>query len=153
MATRLDGRRRDAWTHFVLSYNQIMRVLEPEMTARADLTLSQYDVLLRLSEAAEGRMKMTELAEAIVYSTGGLTRLVERMWRAGLVDRDQSAEDRRVVYAALTEEGRRRLQVASRVHMDGVARHFARYLADDEVDAVSRFLARLHGASQGCDQG
>jgi DNA-binding MarR family transcriptional regulator len=151
MATRLDRRRRDAWTHFVLSYNEIMRVLEQEMTAGADLTLSQYDVLLRLSEAPEGRMKMSELADAIVYSTGGLTRLVERMCRAGLVARDQSTEDRRVVYAVMTDEGRRRLRVASKMHMDGVERHFARHLADDEVDAVDGFLARLHEASRRCD--
>jgi DNA-binding MarR family transcriptional regulator len=72
----------------VLSYNQIMRVLEQEMTARAILTLSQYVVLLRLSDVPEGRMKMSEFVEAIVYSTGGLTRSSSgcgaRGWWAGI---------------------------------------------------------------------
>jgi DNA-binding MarR family transcriptional regulator len=141
--TRLDRRRLAAWTNFVLSYNQITKVLEREMVEQAGLTLSQYDVLLRLSETADGRMRMSELAEAIVYSTGGLTRLFERMCRSGLTRRENSTEDRRVVYAALTDDGRARLRAASMVHLEGVKRHFARYLDDEELAGVGTFLARL----------
>jgi DNA-binding MarR family transcriptional regulator len=149
--TRLDRRRLAAWTNFVLSYNQISKVLEREMADRAGLTLSQYDVLLRLSEAPDGRMRMSELADAILYSTGGLTHLFERMCRSGLTRRENSADDRRVVYAALTDEGRARLGAASRVHLDGVRRHFARHLGDDEVEAVATFLARLTNSSARCE--
>jgi DNA-binding MarR family transcriptional regulator len=131
----------------VLSYTQIMRVLEREMAEQVGITLSQYDVLLRLSESDGGQMRMSDLAEAIVYSTGGLTRLLERMYAADLVRREPSADDRRVVYAALTDEGLRRLRAASEVHLDGVRRHFAKYLPDDELDAVDSFLARLHTAA------
>jgi DNA-binding MarR family transcriptional regulator len=145
--TRLDSDRLRTWTHFVLSYNQIMRVLEREMAEQAGITLSQYDVLLRLSETDGGQMRMSDLAEAIVYSTGGLTRLLERMYAAGLVRREPSADDRRVVYAALTDEGMRRLRAASEVHLDGVRRHFAKYLPDDELDAVDSFLTRLYTAA------
>src|SRR5712664_1184703 len=99
------GVRLRAWTDFVLSYNRLMGVLEEEMQAQAGITLSQYDVLLRLGETGEGRMKMSELADAIVYSTGGLTRLFERMHKAGLVRREPSDVDRRVIYAAATDEG------------------------------------------------
>src|ERR1700730_8301763 len=83
-----DGRDEDvrlrAWTDFVLSYNRLTAVLEREMQDGTGITLSQYDVLLRLAEAPGGRLKMTELAQAIVYSTGGLTTLFERMRGAGL---------------------------------------------------------------------
>lgn len=149
----MDGHRLAAWTDFVLSYNRIARELEREMVERAGLTLSQYDVLLRLSETPGGRMRMSELADAIVYSTGGLTRLFERMCRSGLTRRENSAEDRRVVHAVLTDEGLARLRAASSVHLDGVRRHFARHLADDEVDAVAAFLARLSDSSARCDAG
>ena len=89
-------------------------------------------------------MKMSELADAIVYSTGGLTRLFERMREAGLVRREPSAVDRRVIYAVLTEQGMEHLKAASVVHLDGVRKHFSFYLADDEVDTVATFLGRLH---------
>jgi DNA-binding MarR family transcriptional regulator len=105
-------------------------------------------VLLRLSVTAEGRMRMSELADAIVYSTGGLTRLFERLCRSGLTRRENSTQDRRVVYAALTDEGRARLRAASRVHLDGVNRHFARYLDDDELTGVGAFLTRLTRSSR-----
>jgi DNA-binding MarR family transcriptional regulator len=146
----LDVLRLRAWTHFMLSYNEITRTLEREMIDKADLTLPQYDVLLRLSEVPGGRMKMSELAEAVVYSTGGLTRLFERMRRAGLVERERTDDDRRVVWAVLTEHGLTRLREASHVHLDGVARHFASMLPDEEAPTVAAFLARLHRAAKTC---
>jgi DNA-binding MarR family transcriptional regulator len=147
---RRDRQRLQAWRDFVLSYNRIMPVLEREMDARTGITLSQYDVLLRLAETVQGRMKMSDLADAIVYSTGGLTRLFERMCRAGLVRREPSGDDRRVIYAVLTDHGRQRLQAASAVHLDGVGRHFAICLPDEEVDVVASFLARLHTSAVAC---
>jgi DNA-binding MarR family transcriptional regulator len=151
VTTRLEERRLAAWTSFVLSYNQMTKVLEREMADGAGLTLSQYDVLLRLSEVPGGRMRMTDLAQAIVYSSGGLTRLFERMCRTGLTRRENSADDRRVVYAVLTDEGRARLRAASRVHLEGVRRHFAHHLDEREVDVVADFLARLTASSTRCE--
>jgi DNA-binding MarR family transcriptional regulator len=150
MPERRDRQRLEAWTDFVLSYNRIMPVLEREMEAGTGITLSQYDVLLRLAETVEGRMKMSDLAEAIVYSSGGLTRLFERMCRAGLVRREPSDDDRRVIYAALTDHGRESLQAASAVHLDGVRRHFSVHLADDEIGPVATFLDRLHASVATC---
>jgi DNA-binding MarR family transcriptional regulator len=143
--------RLRAWTDFVLSYNGLMAVLEREMQGGTGITLSQYDVLLRLAEAQGGRLKMSELARAIVYSTGGLTRLFERMRRAGLVRREPSEHDRRVIYAVLTDGGMERLRAASAVHLAGVRRHFAAQLADDEADVVAGFLGRLYESTLTCD--
>jgi DNA-binding MarR family transcriptional regulator len=142
--------RLRAWTDFVLSYNQLMGVLEREMQARAGITLSQYDVLLRLAEASGGRLTMSELAGAVLYSTGGLTRLFERMRRAELVRREPSQEDRRVIYAVLTDTGAEHLRAASAVHLDGVRRHFGALLADGEAGTVAAFLSRLHDSLRTC---
>ncbi|HEV3380549.1 MAG TPA: MarR family transcriptional regulator [Trebonia sp.] len=142
--------RLRAWTDFVLSYNQLMAVLEREMQDGAGITLSQYDVLLRLGQAPGGRLKMSELAGAILYSTGGLTRLIERMSRAGLVRREPSLADRRVIYAVVTDEGMACLRTASAVHLDGVRRHFGAVLTDDEATAMAAFLGRLHESAAAC---
>jgi DNA-binding MarR family transcriptional regulator len=143
--------RLRAWTDFVVSYNRLMAVLEREMQDETGIILSQYDVLLRLAEAPGGRLKMSELAQAIVYSTGGLTRLFERMRQAGLVRREPSEHDRRVIYAVLTDYGRQRLRAASVVHLAGVRRHFAAHLADDEAGVVAAFLGRLHESTLSCE--
>jgi DNA-binding MarR family transcriptional regulator len=149
------GRNEDvrlrAWTDFVLSYNRLVAVLEREMQDATGITLSQYDVLLRLAEAPGGRLTMTALAQAIVYSTGGLTRLFERMRQAGLVRREPSEHDRRVIYAVLADDGIKRLRAASAVHLAGVRRHFAAQLADDEAGVVAAFLRRLHESTLSCE--
>ncbi|MFI5755538.1 MarR family winged helix-turn-helix transcriptional regulator [Streptomyces sp. NPDC051569] len=145
-----DPRALAAWRHYLLSYNQITRAMEAEMAERAGIGLSQYDVLLRLAETVHGRMRMSDLAEAVVYSTGGLTRLLGRMHTAGLVRRAPSEEDRRVIYAELTERGRERLAAASEVHLEGIERHFARFLRPGEAAPVAAFLARLHHADHDC---
>jgi DNA-binding MarR family transcriptional regulator len=142
--------RLRAWTDFVLSYNRLMAVLEREMQDATGSTLSQYDVLLRLAEAPGGRLKMSELAQAILYSTGGLTRLIERMRQAGLVRREPSEHDRRVIYAVLTDDGMERLRAASAVHLAGVRRHFAAQLPDEEAGAVAAFLGRLQKSALTC---
>ncbi|MFJ4920111.1 MarR family winged helix-turn-helix transcriptional regulator [Streptomyces sp. NPDC088725] len=142
----LDPRAQAAWRHYLLAYNRITRAMESEMAERAGLTLSQYDVLLRLSESTGGRMRMSDLAEAVVYSTGGLTRLLGRMHDSGLVRRAPSDEDRRVIYAELTGHGRARLLAASEVHLEGVTRHFAQHLRPEEAAPVAAFLGRLNGA-------
>src|ERR1700744_6097005 len=135
--------RLRAWTDFVLSYNRLMAELEREMQDGTGIKLSQYDVLLRLAEAPGHRLKMTELAQAVVYTTGRLTRLFERMRQAGLVRREPSEHDRRVIYAVLTDDGMERLRAASAVHLAGVRRHFAARLPDEEAGAVAAFLGRL----------
>jgi DNA-binding MarR family transcriptional regulator len=154
MATNGNDRRRlEVWTDFVLAYNQLIRLLESEMEGSVGISLSQYDVLLRLSEAPGRRMRMTDLADAILYTTGGLTRLFERMVSAGIVRRVPSDEDRRVVYAEMTDEGSAVLRAASKAHVDGVRRHFGAHLSDEDVVRVGSFLARLEHAAQSCEAG
>ncbi|MFF8957994.1 MarR family winged helix-turn-helix transcriptional regulator [Streptomyces sp. NPDC014894] len=143
----MERRALDAWTDLVLAHARITRAMEREMHRSTGLTLPQYDVLLRLAEAPGGRMRMSDLAESVVYSTGGLTRLTGRMAGAGLVERRPSPDDRRVVRAVLTRRGRDRLAEASRIHLAGIERHFARHLLPGEEAPVADFLRRVRVAA------
>jgi DNA-binding MarR family transcriptional regulator len=117
--------------------------LEAELLAGQRLTLASYDVLVQLAEAPGRRLRMTELADAVLLSRSGVTRLVDRLEKDGLVARAPVAEDGRGVAAALTDCGLDRLRVASRVHLDGVARHFAARLAPSDLAELRRISERL----------
>jgi DNA-binding MarR family transcriptional regulator len=140
---RPDAQRLATWERFLTVHALIVRELERELQEAEGLSLAEYDVLLRLYHAPERRIRMGELAEAVLFSTGGLTRLLDRLEREGLVARDRTCEDRRGVYAVLTEFGQARLRQAARTHLQGIEEHFAAALPDDELATVSAFLTRL----------
>lgn len=148
---RTEGRQapdRDqlvAWRSFLRAHATITRVLEAELLAEQDLSLAAYDVLVQLAEAPERRLRMTELADAVLLSRSGVTRLVDRMERAGLVERSRVTGDGRGVAAELTEEGLQRLRVASRTHLAGVLRHFVARLDADDLCALERISRLLAG--------
>jgi DNA-binding MarR family transcriptional regulator len=92
---------------------------------------------------------MSELADAVVLSRSGVTRLVDRMVRAGLVRREACPEDRRSLYAALTPEGTRALKRARPFHLRGVAEHFGRHLSDEEAKTIAAALGRMAPSPDG----
>jgi DNA-binding MarR family transcriptional regulator len=134
-----------AWRSFLRAHATVTRALEAELVAEQDLSLASYDVLVQLAEAPERRLRMTELADAVLLSRSGVTRLVDRMERAGLVSRSRVASDGRGVAAQLTDAGLSRLRVASRTHLAGVVRHFVAVLDDDDLAALERITRRLSG--------
>ncbi len=134
-----------AWRSFLRAHAAITRTLEAELVADQDLSLAAYDVLVQLAEAPERRLRMTELADAVLLSRSGVTRLVDRMERAGLVSRCRVESDGRGVAAELTEAGLSRLRTASEPHLAGVVRHFASRLDDDDLAALERITRRLAG--------
>jgi len=138
-----DRRRLAVWRTYLAGYTGIMRLLERDLQRSHGLSLAEYDVLLHLHLAPDGRLRMGELAGAILFSSGGLSRLLDRLEREGLVARERTPLDRRGVYAALTETGRTRLRDARATHLHGVRNHFATALPDDELPAVDAFLTRL----------
>ncbi|MEV1289608.1 MarR family transcriptional regulator [Micromonospora sp. NPDC049679] len=146
---RPDPQRLAAWRDFLQGHSRVMAELERELRAGTGLSLAQYDVLLRLSEAPDQQLRMSELSAAVLYTTGGVTRLIDRMVAAGLVAREPSPTDRRSVLATLTPAGRDLLTRAGRRHLAGIQRHFAAFLPDDELPPVARFLARLARAETG----
>jgi DNA-binding MarR family transcriptional regulator len=138
-----------AWRAFLEAHATITRELDAELRAERDLPLTWYDVLLRLSEARTGRLRMRELADAALFSPSGLTRLLDRMEERGLVRREPCEDDRRGSYAVLTPAGTRAFKRAAPAHLRGVQRHFAGRLRGQDVAALEAALRQLRNADSG----
>ncbi len=148
MATRaLDPTRMAAWRAFLEAHRRTTARLARELQADEDLPLTWFDVLVQLSEAPEGSLRMQELADRVLLSQSGLTRLVDRMEGEGLVERRRCAEDGRGMYAVLTRAGLARLRRAWPTHVAGVRAAFADLLSEEEAEVLARALARVAGAS------
>ena len=147
----MDGRVRDhleLWERLMRAHALILYRLESEMEAEHGLPLRWYEVLLHLSRAPEGRMRMQDLADVALQSKSGLTRLVDRMEAAGLVTRESCPSDRRGINAVLTPEGRRRFRRAAPFHVKGIERHFGRHLLESDPVWLIPLLQRLTEAQR-----
>jgi DNA-binding MarR family transcriptional regulator len=132
-----------AWRSFLEAHAKIIRVLEREMQAEQELPLSWYDILAHLDSAANGRLRMQELADSVLLSRSGLTRMVDRMAKSNLVSRAPCPNDRRGTYAVITSEGRTTLKQAMPGHLRGVEHHFLNRLNDADIQALDRTLAKV----------
>jgi DNA-binding MarR family transcriptional regulator len=133
--------RLAAWSTFLRAHARVVRELERELQADQDLALTDYDVLVQLAAADERRLRMSELADRLLLSRSGVTRLVDRLVSDGLVERVVCESDRRGQWAALTDAGYDRLRRASPTHLRGVATHFLDRLSPDDLTALDRMLA------------
>jgi DNA-binding MarR family transcriptional regulator len=124
----------------------VTRSLEAELLTEQRLSLGAYDVLAQLSEADDQQLRMAELAEAVLLSRSGVTRLVDRLERAGLVARERADGDGRGIVARLTPAGAIRLGTASKTHLAGVAQYFVKLLNEDELAAIAALCDRLSQA-------
>ncbi|GAA3871262.1 MarR family transcriptional regulator [Saccharothrix violaceirubra] len=131
------------WRSFLRAHARLTRVLEAELIAEQRLSLAAYDVLVQLAEAPRHRLRMTELADAVLLSRSGVTRLVDRLERAGLVLRERADGDGRGVVAVLTAQGVDRLRTAGGTHLTGVARHFGDVFDAAELERFGRSCAKL----------
>ena len=120
-----------------------MRRLEADLLAAHGLPLPWYDVLLQLAEAPDRRLRMTELAGRVLLSRSGLTRLVDRLEREGLVERAACPGDARVTHAVLTEAGLARLREASPTHLRSIAEHVTNRLDPHDMDELERLMSKL----------
>lgn len=153
MASNVDQEELAAWRAFLEAHSTVIRALEREMQEERGLPLTWYDVLVHLSEAAGGRLAHKALAESVVLSRSGITRLIDRMAVAGLVRREPSPDDRRVSHVVMTEEGRGALRQAAPGHIRGVVEHFTRHLNIEDVPALQSFFSRvLQGRRRGPGQ-
>jgi DNA-binding MarR family transcriptional regulator len=107
------------------------------------LPLTWYDILVHLSHAPAGRLRMQVLAESIVLSRSGLTRLLDRMTEAGLVRREMCREDRRGAFALITPKGRAALERAMPGHLHGIQEHFLNHLDDEDVRVLHGALSKI----------
>ncbi len=133
----------DVWRAFLRSHAKIIRALEGELVTSGELPLASYDVLVQLAEADARRLRMTELAERVLLSRSGLTRLVDRLERHGLVTRVPCEDDARGMYAVITDLGIDRLRAATGVHLPGIERHFVAAFSPEELRDLGNLLARL----------
>ena len=132
-----------AWRMFLRAHSTVVRALENELMAEHDLPLASYDVLVQLSEAPDRRLRMTELADRVLLSRSGLTRLVDRLEREGMIRREACPSDARGTLAVLTAAGIARLREAWPTHLRGVEQHVTGRLTPDEIEQLSSLLGKL----------
>jgi DNA-binding MarR family transcriptional regulator len=135
-----------AWHALIRAHSRVVRRLEAELEAEHGLTLPAYEVLAHLSEAPDRRLRMSELAGHAVLTPSGLTRLVDKLAREGLVERQRCEADARVVYAVLTPDGMARLVAAYPTHVRGVRQHYLDWLTAAQQCALSDALGGLAGS-------
>lgn len=133
----LTDRELAAWRGFLRVHAGLVRDLDRELESAHGLPLHEYEVLLVLSQADEGRARMSELADQVLLSQSGLTRLVDRLVRAGLVVRERCEQDRRGLWARITDEGRRQHAAARVTHLDGVRARFLDRFDERELDRLA----------------
>lgn len=141
---KLSREERKAWLGFLRVHALVMRELDEELREKHGLALSSYDVLLQVGRAPDGRIQMFELADAVQLSRSGLTRLVERLEREGLLERERGS-DPRTVFAKITGAGLERLSEATPTHLGGVRRLFLEPLPDERIRGLADAWDRLLG--------
>src|SRR5438132_11357409 len=142
-ATTVPTRRLDAWVSFLRAHAAITRQLNTDLLNAHGLTLSDYEVLLRLSKAEHSMMRRVDLAESVLLTASGITRLLDGLERAGFVEKAACESDARVSYAKLTEAGRLKFEEAAATHRTGIEELFTGRYSEAELRALAELLARL----------
>jgi DNA-binding MarR family transcriptional regulator len=132
-----------AWKGMLEAHSTLVARLDAELERDHGLPLTSYEVLMYLFDSPDGKLRMGELADRLLLSRSGITRLVDRLERQGLVKREPCEDDGRGYYAVLTAGGREKLQAARPDHLNGVRRHFVSHLSASDLDALSHIWERL----------
>jgi DNA-binding MarR family transcriptional regulator len=140
---QLDKEELAAWRGMLRVHAALTRSLDAELTERHGLPLTSYEVLLFLADARDGRMRMSELADSVLLSRSGLTRLVDRLERDGLLEREQCEEDARGYFAAITDSGRAVFDKARRTHLAGVRERFIDRLSRDDLRTLGELWEKV----------
>jgi DNA-binding MarR family transcriptional regulator len=152
MIEKIDDTILNAWRAFINAHAAIINHIEQALEAEGKIPLSSYDVLVALNSAPEKRLRMHELADKVVLSRSGLTRLVDRLEKEGFLCRERptsiSGEDRRGAYAVLTEAGLKALRQAWPVYAKGIQQYFAGQLSPEEIELISATLGRINEAAR-----
>jgi DNA-binding MarR family transcriptional regulator len=131
------------WVALLRAHATSIRRFNAELVSEHGLTLNDYEVLLRLSRAEDRRLRRVDLAEQVLLTPSGITRLLDGLERAGFVERASCEADARVTYAQLTDEGDAKLREASGTHVAGIRSFFRDRFSEDEVRALGGLLERL----------
>ena len=132
-----------AWRGLLRVHTALVRELDAELDAVHGLPLTSYDVLIYLQSAPGKRLRMAELADSVLLSRSGVTRLVDRLERDGLIVRDTCTSDGRGCFAVLTDAGEEVLARARPTHLDGVRQRFLRHFSEAELLQLAHFWERV----------
>jgi DNA-binding MarR family transcriptional regulator len=132
-----------AWRGLLRIHAGLVRALDAELEAAHDLPLTSYDVLIYLRDAPGKRLRMAELADSVLLSRSGVTRLVDRLEREGLLVRDTCTSDGRGCFAVLTPRGEALLARARPTHLEGVRRRFLDHFSEPELRTLAGYWERL----------
>jgi DNA-binding MarR family transcriptional regulator len=134
---------RQAWAHLVKARAAIARALDTRLSAEHDLTINEYNCLLLLERAEDRRMRRVDIAEEMVLSPSGITRMLDRLEDAGLVEKAKCSSDARVTYAVLTASGRSRLKAAGKSHDAVVEEMVGGPVPARDLKRLAQILERL----------
>jgi len=132
-----------AWVALLRAHASAMRRFNGELLSAHELTLNDYEVLLRLAQEPERMMRRVDLAKSVLLTPSGITRLLEGLERCGYVERASCSSDARVTYALLTDEGYEKLRQASSTHVEGIRSHFAGRFSVEELETLGSLLCQL----------
>jgi DNA-binding MarR family transcriptional regulator len=132
-----------AWRGLLRVHSALVKALDAQLLAEHDLPLTSYEVLINLQAAPDCRRRMAELAEGVLLSRSGMTRLVDRLERDGLLERDACVSDGRGTFAVLTDKGDELLAEARRTHLDGVRDSFLHHFTPDELEQLALLWNRV----------
>jgi DNA-binding MarR family transcriptional regulator len=142
-ASELSAFELGAWRGLLRVHAALTRELDAELTREHDLPLSSYDVLIHVQAAPGRRCRMSELAERVLLSRSGMTRLVDRLEREGLLVRDSCSDDGRGLFAVLTDAGDALLARARPTHLAGVRERFLCHFEPAELEALAAAWERV----------
>jgi DNA-binding MarR family transcriptional regulator len=140
---RLDDRELRAWRGMLRAHAALTKALDAQLEAEHGLPLSSYEVLLHLADAPGQKMRMSELAETVLLSRSGLTRLVDRLERDGLICRQTCDHDARGAFAKLRPAGLEKLRAARATHLAGVRALYLSHLTEAEQELLGEVWQRM----------
>lgn len=143
MVERPNNARLAIFGSFLRAHQQVSEALNKSLTEDRGISLTWYDVLLQLSTAPDGQLRLQDLADRVLYSRSGLTRLIDRMEKAGLVKRKPCSHDKRGTWAVMTDQGWREFRRAAPTHLKGIETEFFSRLTDEEVEALGKAMAHI----------
>jgi DNA-binding MarR family transcriptional regulator len=132
-----------AWVGLLRAHAALTRALNADLVHQHGLTINDYEVLLHLANADGRQLRRVDLADRLILTASGITRLLDGLERAGYVEKGHCASDARVTYAVLTDEGLAKLREAADTHVGGIRDVFESRFSETELDAVAELLARL----------
>ena len=148
-AVQLSETELGAWRGMLRVHSALVKQLDAELSTAHKLPLSSYEVLLNLESAPGNKRRMAELADSVLLSRSGMTRLVDRLEKDGLLRRDTCTDDGRGAFAVLTENGAAALAEARRTHLDGVREKFLKQFDEGELRVLAEYWERVVPGASG----